>query len=53
VLGQRVASLFNGIAEAGKMHTMRWSADRNAAGVYYCRLQSNGKMETRSMMLLK
>lgn len=53
VLGQRVASLFNGIAEAGKMHNVRWSADQTAAGVYYYRLQSNGKMETRSMMLLK
>ncbi len=57
ILGARVATLFNGIAEAG-VRTWTWDArdDRGvavAAGVYWYRITAGGNTQTRSMITLR
>jgi hypothetical protein len=55
--GRRVATLADGRIEAG-MHESVWqgrdSAGRSVpSGVYFCRLESSGVVDTRKMVLLK
>ena len=57
VLGQRVATLFDGKAEAGE-HTVTWDAHNAAgqtvsSGVYFYRLEAAGFSQTRKMLLLR
>lgn len=57
VLGQRVATLFDGKAEAGE-HVVTWEAKNSAgqtvsSGVYFYRLEASGFSQTRKMMLLR
>jgi hypothetical protein len=51
VTGQVVAE-FNGSAEAG-IHSVVWEAGDNASGVYFYRLATDFKVETKKMVLLK
>lgn len=53
VLGQRVKTLFNENAEPGRYYTLNVDATHMASGVYFYRLQSAARFETRKMMLLK
>ena len=53
VLGQEVATLVNGVVKGGVEQTVSFDASALASGVYYCRLQSGQKAETRKMVLLK
>ena len=50
--GAKVASLVNGVKEAGK-HTVSFNAQGLASGVYFYRLKGNGFNEMRKMVLLK
>jgi hypothetical protein len=52
VLGQRVATLAGGALPAGR-HSVHFRADALASGLYICRLESAGFVQTRKMMLLK
>jgi hypothetical protein len=57
VLGQRVATLFDGNADAGE-HTVTWEAKNStgqsvSSGVYFYRLEAAGFSQTRKMMLLR
>ena len=52
LLGQEVASLVNGFQNAGS-HTINFTAHGMASGVYFYRLQSQGEMVTRRMILLQ
>jgi len=52
VLGQRVATLANGSQSAGQ-YTVTWEATGVASGMYFYRLQVNGSIVTRKMLLLK
>jgi hypothetical protein len=52
MLGQEVATLVNGVMEAG-VHTMKFDASRLASGVYLYRIQSGSYTMTRSMLLIK
>jgi glucose/arabinose dehydrogenase len=52
-LGQNVATLFGGVAEAGRFNTVRFNATGLASGVYFYRLQSGGKSMSRKLMLLR
>ncbi len=52
ITGAKVATLVNGEMEAG-MHSINWSADNVASGVYYYSLKTNGEGSTRKMTLLK
>jgi hypothetical protein len=53
VLGQEVASLFEGNAEAGKIQTARFNASNLPSGIYFYTLRSAGKVETKRMLLMK
>jgi hypothetical protein len=52
-LGQEVATLYNDIAQAGTSYTVRWNAASLASGLYYYRLESNGRADLKKMTLLK
>ena len=55
--GQRVASLYDGAADAGA-HSVRWdgrdaSGARRAAGMYFVRLSTGGQRVTRKLLLVR
>jgi hypothetical protein len=52
LLGQRVATLFNGEQTSG-FHRVQFDARQLASGIYLYRLQSGNTVITRKMMLLK
>jgi len=53
VLGQEVASLFQGNAQAGKINTTQFNASNLPSGLYFYTLRNAGKADTRWMLLLK
>jgi hypothetical protein len=53
VLGQEVATLFEGNAEAGRINTARFNASDLPSGLYFYTLRSAGQTETRRMLLTK
>ncbi len=53
VLGQEVASLFEGNAEEGKIYAVRFDASKLPSGLYFYTLRSAGKVETKKMLLMK
>ena len=58
LLGQVVATLFDGIAEAGRNYSVAFSPGVNgssgaASGVYIYRLTSGGRSQTRAMVMVK
>jgi hypothetical protein len=53
VLGQEVAMLFNGIAQAGEYVSVVFNAASMPSGVYYARLQQNDKSMIQQMVLIK
>jgi hypothetical protein len=52
LLGRHVESLVAGVLPAGE-HRVRWDAGGRPGGVYYCRLQSGERSETRRMLLVR
>lgn len=53
LLGQEVATLFDGVAEAGKQYSTTFNAAHHTSGMYYARLFSSTEVRTVKMMLLK
>ena len=53
VLGNRVAGLFNGNAEAGKMYKIKFDGSTLSSGVYYYKLTGGNETEIKKMILLK
>jgi Secretion system C-terminal sorting domain len=53
VLGQEVAALFDGEAAAGVRHEVQFNASNLPSGIYFSRLDFDGKMQVRKMLLLK
>jgi hypothetical protein len=53
VLGQEVATLFNGNAEVGKINIARFDASNLPSGLYFYTLKSAGTSETKRMLLMK
>ena len=53
IIGQHVATLFDGIAEAGRYYTVRLDGAGLASGLYFYRLDSGKKSDLKKMMLLK
>lgn len=51
-LGRDVSVLVNQIQSGGE-HQVEWNAARYPSGVYFCRLKSNGLIETRKLILMK
>ena len=52
-LGQEVATLFNGPADAGRYYAVKFDANRLASGAYFCRLISGDKNTMIRMALVK
>jgi hypothetical protein len=53
ILGERVATLVNGVKSPGA-YQVKFDASRFSSGVYFYRLLADGALlETRKMMLLK
>ena len=52
LLGSEVATLVNGIQDAGK-HEVTWNATGVPSGVYFYRLSTNGFVQTRKLLLLR
>jgi hypothetical protein len=53
VLGQEVATLFSGNAEAGKVNAARFDATNLPSGLYFYTLRNAAKTETKRMLLVK
>jgi hypothetical protein len=53
VLGQEVATVFDGDAEAGKILIARFDPSNLPSGLYFYTLRTAGKAETKRMLLLK
>jgi streptogramin lyase len=53
LLGQGVATLFEGTAAAGQQYVLTFNAANLPSGVYFYTLRSAGLNETRKMMLMK
>jgi opacity protein-like surface antigen len=53
VLGQEVATLFNGIATAGRFNQARFDASSLPTGLYFSRLEFDGKSMMKKLMLTK
>ena len=52
ILGQRVATLFDGNNQAG-YHTVTWHANDFPSGVYFARLETGKRSENIKMVLIK
>lgn len=53
LLGREVATLFNGVAEAGRYHVVTFSASPNASGTFYLRLETDHQSMVRRMLLVR
>jgi hypothetical protein len=53
MLGQKVATLFDDVAEAGYFNTVRVDGGALSSGVYLYRLQSGKRSELKKLLLLK
>jgi hypothetical protein len=53
ILGQEVAELYNGEAQAGKIIQTHFDASRLASGIYFSRLEADSKSLVKRMMFVK
>lgn len=53
IIGQHVATLFEGNAEAGRYYTLKLNGKGLASGIYLYRLQSGKKSDLKKMLLVK
>ncbi|MHB8580705.1 MAG: ice-binding family protein [Ignavibacteriaceae bacterium] len=53
VLGEKVATLFNGNAVAGQVYNVTLNGSNLASGIYYYKLQTNDNTEVKKMLLMK
>lgn len=53
LLGQNVATVFDGFAEAGKTHSVKFDASGLTSGVYFYKLASGTKSALKSFTLVK
>ncbi len=53
LLGQKVATLFDDVVEAGFYETVRFNATNLASGIYFYRLQSGQKSDLKKLMLIR
>ncbi len=52
VLGQKVANLLSAVQEAG-YHEIAFDASQLSSGVYYCRMEASGRIQTRALILVR
>jgi hypothetical protein len=52
-LGQIVGTLFDGTAEPGQVYHSTFDGTHLASGMYICRLNAGGSLETKKLLLLR
>lgn len=52
-IGQRMETLFTGRAEAGRLYSIPFRAERYASGIYFSVLESAGERQTKKLLLMK
>ncbi len=53
MLGQKVMTMFDGVAEAGQYYTLRLNASALASGTYFYKLESGASNNIKKLMLIK
>ena len=53
VLGQEVATLFNAMADQGRLYVVTFDASRYGNGVYFYRLESGKNVDVHKMVMMK
>ena len=53
VLGREIATLFDDMAEAGRVNRVQWNAAGIPSGMYFARLESGGMSAMKKLVLLK
>ena len=53
VLGQEVATLLDGEMQAGVLHRVPFDASRFSSGIYFYRLEAEGNVQVKKMVLMK
>jgi hypothetical protein len=53
VLGQEVATLFDGEMQAGILHRIPFNASRLSSGIYFYRLEAKGNVQVKKLVLMK
>ncbi|MEW6196102.1 MAG: SBBP repeat-containing protein [Bacteroidota bacterium] len=53
ILGQEIATLFNGIAEPGKNYKLNFYADNLSSGIFMVQLISGGNVQMKKIILMK
>jgi hypothetical protein len=53
VIGQKVATLVNGMVKAGYLNTVQFDASQVSSGIYYAQLTHDGQQLLHKMMLVK
>lgn len=53
MIGQKVATLVDGVREAGEHDDVRWNASNMPSGMYIARLEAEDEVFTRKMTLIK
>jgi hypothetical protein len=53
LVGEHVATLFEGVAESGQFYNARFNGKELASGVYFCRLHSGMRVDLKKLLLLK
>jgi hypothetical protein len=53
ILGNEVATLFSGNAEAGKLYNVKFDATKLSTGMYIYRLQNGNSVEVKKLTLVK
>jgi photosystem II stability/assembly factor-like uncharacterized protein len=53
ILGNEIVQLFNETTEAGKIYEIEFDASGLSSGIYFYKLLSNNRLQTRKMLLLK
>jgi hypothetical protein len=53
ILGNEVATLFNGNAEVGKLYSVKFDATKLSTGMYIYRLQNGNSVEVKKLTLVK
>ena len=53
VLGREITTLFDGMAEAGRVNRVQWNAAGIPSGMYFARLESGGMSAMKKLVLLK
>ena len=52
-LGQKVATLFEGVARAGEYHQATFDGSRFASGIYFARLEFGGQTLVKKLLMVK